>query len=209
LQPGITTRKVFELRLLHLQVPDFNMNVLRLCSVLLLCASGLCAAVDRRHLTNVCAEGTSQTMDSCFLLDTERRYTWDEAREACSEVGMQLASVHSPWENDFIVELAAKTSPNGAYLWLGLGQWVDGTLFDFQSWKYNDDEQSAGCAAIWTYDQSQWSTDTNNGKWSRYSCGEKLGVVCRASVQELAVQRQAGVQFSVEKLREAAAQASS
>ncbi len=71
--------------------------------------------------------------------------TWFDARDACIDCGLRLASVHSPGENDALAERV----PGSVQLWIGFSDrdieetwtWVDGSEVDFEAW--SDPEPSS------------------------------------------------------------------
>ena len=50
----------------------------------------------------ICGEGEAMFEDSCFWSEGGHPYTWAEAEEVCRGRGMQMASVHSPQEQNFV-----------------------------------------------------------------------------------------------------------
>ena len=71
--------------------------------------------------------------------------TWFEARDACIDCGMTLASVHTSEENDTLAERV----PGAVQLWIGLSDrdiegtwtWIDGSDVELDFWA--DDEPSS------------------------------------------------------------------
>jgi len=122
-----------------------------------------------------CPDGAHLLQDSaCFWLDSSETYTWTAAQSACAERGMQLASVHSQAEQDFIWGLNSKN------MWFGLNDhtddgnfiWSDGTAVDYTNWDSSqpDGGTAHNCVFISWYYQ---------GEWADWACDVLMGVVCR------------------------------
>jgi len=103
------------------------------------------------------------------------RYSWAQAHHKCRVVGMELASIHSQQENDFIADLT-----DGRWVWLALAEatigggwaWSDGSALDYESWGpgYPTGEASANCML----------TNDADGNWMDKRCDDANGLVCRA-----------------------------
>ena len=52
--------------------------------------------------TASCRSSTRQLGDSCFWVDDRKDYNWTQACEVCRSINMNLASIHSQTELDFI-----------------------------------------------------------------------------------------------------------
>jgi len=122
-----------------------------------------------------CPEGAQLFQDSaCFYVNRKEKYSWKAALSDCAERGMQLASVRSQEEQDFIWGLA-----KGHYLWFGINDqleegdfiWSDGTAVDYTNWKSGEPDGTGDC----TY-MSMWS----EGKWRDSMCEGRFGYVCRS-----------------------------
>jgi len=109
--------------------------------------------------------------DACFWSDSSHDYSWWQAAEACRSREMELASLHSQAENDFIQDLVTSES------WIGLCncfgnkfKWSDGTTLDFLNW--NTGQPNGGDdACVWL--------GRNSGRWFDDSCSLLRGVVCK------------------------------
>ena len=70
---------------------------------------------------------------------SRKKKSWPEAENYCKTRGLQLATIHSKWEQ----ELAEKAA-DGQKVWLGgrkniregQWQWIDNTTWDFTNWDY-------------------------------------------------------------------------
>jgi len=120
-----------------------------------------------------CPEGAQLFQDACYYVNRYEMYSWKAAKCECEERGMQLASVHSQEEQDFVYGLA-----KGHYLWLGINDqaeegnfiWPDGTAVDYTNWLWGAPEGKEDCVNI-----SPWT-----GKWREDRCKERIGFVCRS-----------------------------
>jgi len=104
---------------------------------------------------------------TCFWLSSRygARHKWTEANEMCKRRGMELASLHSKEEQDF---LWGKT---GVTTWIGLRDhaaegvfaWSDGTPLDFTSWWDGEPrgDEKRDCVVM---------LSGRDGKWSEWKC---------------------------------------
>merc|ERR1712179_95048 len=84
-----------------------------------------------------CSPGWSRFGESCYWIYLERPYNYLKAREACLELGADLASSNSESENAFF-----STLYNSYHFWLGgsdsategVWTWTDGTPFNYTHW---------------------------------------------------------------------------
>jgi len=115
--------------------------------------------------------------NTCFWADSNGGdlYTLAEAAEACHARGMEMTSIHSEAENDFITGLPTFTRQ----VWIGLSdedrddkyKWSDGTALDYVNWAANNPGGGdTGCVILST---------TSSGLWYDYTCDFTMGVVCR------------------------------
>jgi len=110
---------------------------------------------------------------ACFWADGSPVYNQTAAKNACTDRGLQLTSIHSQEESDFILGLSGNndtfigftdSAEEGVYVW------GDHTPMDFENWGDNepDDLEEEDCGH-----------SGNLGKWSDISCDYTLGVACR------------------------------
>jgi len=111
----------------------------------------------------------------CFWAHDEYSYSWSEAVEVCRSKGLQLTSIHSQAENDFITAMVV-THP-----WIGLSdeaqdetyKWSDGTPLDYTNWATGQpDREDSDCVPLGT-----------SGDWFNRNCTEMRGAVCRGRPQ--------------------------
>ena len=119
--------------------------------------------------------------------------SWQKAEDHCREFFTHnsqghLASIHSPEENDFLLQLW-KTSlvPHDEYLghfvWLGFNDraaegtfsWSDGTRFAYKAWREGqpdnvDENQNCGC--FWEF------------AWDDFFCDQTLPYLCRLPIED-------------------------
>jgi len=114
--------------------------------------------------------------NTCFWADDNGGdpYTQPEAAEACRARGMEMTSIHSEAENEFISGIPTFT---GA-VWIGLSdedhndtyKWSDGTPLDYVNWAAgNPDGGDQNCVVL----------QTSSGLWYDGRCTPSEGVVCR------------------------------
>nr|UPC70103.1 mannose receptor C-type 1 [Pinctada imbricata] len=92
----------------------------------------------------ICPNSTSGYQGYCYFVEITRSKSWVGADAACKEMGMELASVHSQAEVQFIQSYARQISglQVSPKLWIGLRkdldasafEWTDGTPLDF--WRH-------------------------------------------------------------------------
>jgi len=130
-----------------------------------------------------CPPGSHRFKLSCFHTNTRRFFTNHQARGYCTALGMQLASVHSQEENDFLRDLV----DGGGRAWIsledakkeGMFEWGDGTHLNYKNWRSSTDEPSSGEAADCAVMYARQRTDA--GTWGDYWChySDTVGVACR------------------------------
>jgi len=120
-----------------------------------------------------CAAGQTMFENFCFWAYDNRSYTWSQAEAECMNRGLQLASIHSQEEQDFVNGLTTSS------LWIGLTdlkseghfQWSDGTPLDFQHWDSDEPDGADNYNCV--------HTRNPYGYWSDYDCDNRNGVVCK------------------------------
>jgi len=113
---------------------------------------------------------------TCFWVENSSvDYTWSAAQAQCRARGMELVSIHSQEENDFILDLT-----DGITTWLGLTdtavegifEWTDGSALDFQNW-YTGQPNGGNCVFM--------SGGSWEGEWADDECGDvKSRLACKA-----------------------------
>uniref|UniRef100_A0AAZ1Y5G5 C-type lectin domain-containing protein n=2 Tax=Oreochromis aureus TaxID=47969 RepID=A0AAZ1Y5G5_OREAU len=113
---------------------NIAMKLLTLCA--LFCAMmAVTTAGGESHLFNwciYCPDGWTQVGSRCFIYN-QNPMSWDSAKRHCWELGANLASVHTYWEHQRIIQLfgnwpawiGGSKGPKGNW-W-----WNDGTSFSF------------------------------------------------------------------------------
>ena len=104
--------------------------------------------------------------------------TWEEARDRCTALGMELASIHSEGEHQQVLDIVNKRAA-----WIGLTDdvsmgwkmdgrwsWSDGSPMDFIKWR--NGEPAGGV------DQNCGMYGPNHVGWSDYSCAAKMQFLC-------------------------------
>ncbi|XP_030751967.1 CD209 antigen-like protein E [Sitophilus oryzae] len=139
-------------------------------------------------LCGLCASGFVPTVYSTYMLSIEA-LNWTDAKEACNEAGLELASVISNEERDniekFLVENNQKPVdkwsgywldgiryPNGTFYWDTTGTEVgDGVENGFVLGEPSNAYQKEHCIEL------KWD-DVNLG-WNDYFCAEKKRYLCQ------------------------------
>jgi len=122
-----------------------------------------------------CGEGETAFDSSCYWADGSYIYNFTAAQDECRARGLQLASIHSQQEQDFIADLAASSR-----LYIGLTdvavegefRWTDGTPLDFQYWHY--DQPNGGATDDCVYASSDRA-------WGDWHCSAQYGVLCKGA----------------------------
>uniref|UniRef100_A0A3B3RBZ0 C-type lectin domain-containing protein n=1 Tax=Paramormyrops kingsleyae TaxID=1676925 RepID=A0A3B3RBZ0_9TELE len=91
------------------------------------------------HLHDVCPSGWRRFSTNCYYISTEEK-TWSDSRQACMQIGADLAIISSREEQDFF------EGQSGDF-WIGLSdreregtwKWVDGTTIPVEKgyWRAN------------------------------------------------------------------------
>lgn len=108
-----------------------------------------------------------------FLLCTETKKSWEEARAFCKSRGADLVTIDSKERNDFLATLgltdayigASDTAKEGTWLW------VTGKALSFKSWNESEPNNSGGkenCAVFGAA-----------GKWNDVPCDGERAFLCQ------------------------------
>jgi len=113
---------------------------------------------------------------TCFWVDSSVLYAWSEAEHLCRARGMELASLHSQEEHDFLWGLTGGHES----MWIGLSDraaegdfvWTDGTPLDFEGWYHG--EPDGGEAQNCVY-----MRPGDTGEWRDWDCQYVMMAACR------------------------------
>lgn len=92
--------------------------------------------------------------------------SWLSAENNCKLLGGNLVSVQNYFENTYITQLAAATSPGPPNYWIGLNllfsnqwTWADGTNATYLNWYYTNPSgpEANQCAAVTDQYNRQWT----------------------------------------------------
>jgi len=132
-----------------------------------------------------CKESEHLFNGSCFWFYPLSMYSsthnWTEAQGVCRMKDMNLASVHSEEENQFIHGILE--GYRGRSLWIGFTDvdkegvftWMDKTPVDYTNWREDEPERDNRAD-----NQDCTNFDSYTGKWFDYDCSkEGFRVVCR------------------------------
>ncbi|CAJ0581530.1 unnamed protein product, partial [Mesorhabditis spiculigera] len=121
--------------------------------------------------------------------------SFQDAEKGCQALGAHLASIHSPAENDWIVDQGTANYKLGVtehdlQTWIGLTRscqscqwmWTDGTPLDYKQWTKSepaDDYSNQNCVEIYTDDAT--GLGSNNFKnWNNVKCdNDKRNAICK------------------------------
>ncbi|KAL5010899.1 hypothetical protein ScPMuIL_013204 [Solemya velum] len=128
--------------------------------------------------------------DYCYYLSIKHAQTWSTANQICRLMGMELVSVHSKLETQFIMQEVQENLPDdmtesfqthGIKLWTGLRrsgsgyyQWSDLSALGYIDW--HDGEPKIGKTLEWCVEMTGLS-----GHWSSLPCTERRGFVCKVA----------------------------
>jgi len=123
-----------------------------------------------------CGEGETAFDNWCYWVDASYSYNFTEAQDECRARGLQLASIHSQQEQNFIAGLIS-----GHYAWIGLTdvavegefRWSDGTPLDFQYWNPGQPNGGTLSDCVFTY--------LSDAAWGDYYCDDTNGVACKGA----------------------------
>ena len=123
-------------------------------------------------------------MDDCAMVTWEghryafckHKWSWDSARNRCRTHGMDMVTINSQAENDFIA------SQNDYHVWTGYenntGAWKwAGGESDYTNWQDGEPNTSSYHCA---YMETSWGF-----KWGDHNCGTGFHFVCEAPVEEV------------------------
>jgi len=123
-----------------------------------------------------CGEDETAFDTSCYWADRHEIYNFTEAQDECRARGLQLASIHSQQEQDFIAGLVG-----GYHAWIGLTdlavegefRWTDGTPLEFQYWRQGEPDGGDPHDCVHTY--------PSVAAWGDYACEYSYGFVCKGA----------------------------
>jgi len=134
-------------------------------------------------LESVGAAPTSSSSSSPYTLMNEAK-SWSDAKDACEQDGLQLASVRSAAENALLV-----TAADGNIVWIGgtdgdsENTWVwspSGTALSYTNW-YTGEPNNSGeehCLDF-NYHWVARKLENSEGKWNDAKCSRKQKYVCQ------------------------------
>ncbi|GMS86897.1 hypothetical protein PENTCL1PPCAC_9072, partial [Pristionchus entomophagus] len=113
----------------------------------------------------------------CYQIITNAQ-NWQDAQNACRNIGANLASIHNVKENSFLRRLAVSNGAvNGVFIGAttsGKGNkfgWIDGSDWDYDNFYPGFPVDGQGdCLAMDTFSSS--------GEWMNMPCSSKLPVAC-------------------------------
>ena len=95
--------------------------------------------------------GSTQYLNGhTYQLFTERRISWEDAKEYCEALGGHLATITTPEENALFPNIMNAEYVTNDYYWLGgvknsgRWQWVTGEKFSYSSFKASENEAADG-----------------------------------------------------------------
>ncbi|KAK0067568.1 lymphocyte antigen 75 [Biomphalaria pfeifferi] len=133
----------------------------------------------------LCKDGKSvQHGDYCYLM-TKHQVSWPEADHVCKHRGMQLVSIHSNSQTNFLVNYTQHTSET-LYYWIGLVSyrngsfhWSDGSSITYDNWAEDPREDSEEKCAV---------LDSNKGRWYPTNCRtESHGYICSSHSRDVKI----------------------
>ncbi|KAK6969999.1 lymphocyte antigen 75, partial [Biomphalaria glabrata] len=133
----------------------------------------------------LCKDGKSvQHGDYCYLMK-RHQVSWPEADHVCKHRGMQLVSIHSNSQTNFLVNFTQHTSET-FYYWIGLVSykngsfhWSDGSSITYINWAEDPREDpEEKCAVL----------DSNKGHWYPTNCRtESHGYICSSHSRDVKI----------------------
>ncbi|XP_064597162.1 LOW QUALITY PROTEIN: macrophage mannose receptor 1-like [Liolophura sinensis] len=121
--------------------------------------------------------------DMCYYVQMSPRSSWPEAKFTCERKGMQLVSIHSRTEADYVYKLVMKKKPRygSSNVWIGLlkgvttgFQWADNSYVDFVTWEEGEPSDVNG-----THHEDCAELQTSTGHWNDLPCTTDRGFVCK------------------------------
>jgi len=127
-----------------------------------------------------CLKGDLFSKDICFSVSTDK-YSFLEAEDYCKNQSMQLASIHSEAEQNFIKERLSEK------VWIGLAErpqlgqmlyeWLDGTPLDYQNWYPGQPDHT---------NNKEYCVELrpNTYRWNDCDCSLERSAVCKGKAME-------------------------
>ncbi|XP_005754324.1 type-2 ice-structuring protein-like [Pundamilia nyererei] len=123
-----------------------------------------------------CPYGWTQVGSRCFTYN-QTPMSWDSAKRHCWGLGANLASLHTYWEHQRIMQLLGNTA-----VWIGGSKglkgtwfWSDGTSSSFSQWCWG--EPSNGY-----YENCLQMSSRDSNCWLDAWCGYHLPSVCAKNI---------------------------
>ncbi|HBU47844.1 MAG TPA: hypothetical protein DEB46_06000 [Myxococcales bacterium] len=127
-------------------------------------------------------EGHHECYDGRIYWFCPSQTGWEQARDQCREQGMELVSVESQWENDYVhaEALSLENAGNRNHLWMSLNrrdgqgwQWLSESAYDWTNWAPNgprENEVDRQCAYLIGDNDDPCCPD---GTWFRELCEDR------------------------------------
>ncbi|XP_019730178.1 macrophage mannose receptor 1-like [Hippocampus comes] len=117
--------------------------------------------------------------DYCYLLMTEYKMNWDDAKDYCTRNGGNLLSITDFNEQDFVQDYF-QVSVNGISLWTGgyslnaeeKWKWSDGSKMEYIRWSTGEPEDDKPV-------QRCLSWNLHSHRWKEDNCGSDRGFICK------------------------------
>lgn len=126
-----------------------------------------------------CKAGWQEWNQACYKVSTDQTQ-FSNALTLCKQHGANLASIHSPQENEFVLNLSG-----GKDVFIGLSDtaiegtfvWSDGSTVAYTNWEDGepDDDYAMGDCVI---------LRTANGKWNDTPCIMWYEYVCKFTISQ-------------------------
>ncbi|KAK6969993.1 macrophage mannose receptor 1-like isoform X1, partial [Biomphalaria glabrata] len=144
------------------------------------------ATVPLHNNQTLCKDGKSVQHGEYCYLKTKHQVSWSEADHVCRHRGMQLVSIHSNSQTDFLVNYTQHTSET-LYYWIGLVSykngsfhWADGSSMTYINWDEDSSENSKHS------DEKCAVMDSKKGRWYPVDCfAQSHGYICSSHAKNV------------------------
>ncbi|XP_059150343.1 macrophage mannose receptor 1-like isoform X2 [Physella acuta] len=133
--------------------------------------------------------------DFCYLIRLEESLSWPEAAYTCGQMGMQLVSIHSSDELEFLrqqINILKETKTGwGSYslqknLWIGLSRdlsgtysWSDQSATEYLNWASGEPSLRVSSLSQTTEEECV-EMYQDSGQWNDLACvGNRIGYICK------------------------------
>ncbi|KAH9523861.1 hypothetical protein Btru_047253, partial [Bulinus truncatus] len=125
----------------------------------------------------------------CYLIKDKEKLSWPEANHKCQRMNMQLVSIHSSGQVEFLLDELKRLKGNWSYIKNGVNLWTG--LIGYEAGTFGWSDGSALEYLHWADGKPSKKTEERcvemshtNGQWNDLDCfTHKLGYICQTPAE--------------------------